>query len=63
MEAFIQMFSKLGWLSDWISNMNFTAHYKHFQRGLISLPGIAYFLSTMALGLFFAQMLIHNKRK
>jgi len=63
MDAFIRMFSDFSWVSDWLGAMNFTAHYKHFQKGVITLPGTTYFISTMLLGLYVAQLLINNKRK
>ncbi|MEO0796860.1 MAG: ABC transporter permease subunit [Verrucomicrobiota bacterium] len=63
MDAFIRLFSGISWVSEWFGSMNSTAHYKHFQRGVISFSGIVYFVSTGALGLYVAQMLINNKRK
>ncbi|WOO42575.1 ABC transporter permease subunit [Rubellicoccus peritrichatus] len=63
MDTFIQMLSGFSWVSDWLGAMNFTAHYKHFQRGVIALPAIVYFVSTAVLGLYCAQMLINNKRR
>ncbi|MGJ8639367.1 MAG: ABC transporter permease subunit [Opitutaceae bacterium] len=63
MDAFIQMFSGLTWNSDVLGTINFTAHYKHFQRGVITLPGIFYFISTATLGLYCAQLLINNNKR
>lgn len=63
MDAFIQMFAKFSWLAEGLGSMNVTEHYKYFQRGVIALPGVLYFLSTATLGLYAAQLLINNNRR
>lgn len=63
MNVLIVMFSGVSSLAEALSHISFTAHFKHFQLGVISISGVVYFLSVGVLSLFIAQYFINFKRK
>ncbi len=62
LNAVIRMFPGVAWLSEWLSSLSMFSHFKYFQRGMIPLSGIIYFISTSCLGLYFAHLSLSRLR-
>lgn len=51
------------WLVDAAASLSVMRHFEEFQRGIISLSGVCYFLSVIAFCLYLTGLILGNLRK
>lgn len=59
----IQFAPNARWLVDFIASLSVMTHYEDFQRGVLDVGSLVYFLSTITFCLFLTAQIIHNQRK
>ncbi len=62
MSTIISMVGDVEWLSSALSAISFTGYYQNFTYGILDLTGIVFFLSVIALFLFFTIRVFERKR-
>ena len=53
---------EIGWIAALLKSISFAVHYEDFTNGLLDLSGVVFFLSVIALFLFFTIRIFERKR-
>lgn len=62
MSNFVSMLSSVEWLSAALNAISFTNYYQNFTYGILDLRDVVFFLSVIALFLFFTIRVFERKR-
>ena len=53
---------EIDWIANFLKSISFAVHYEDFTNGLLDLSGVVFFLSVIALFLFFTIRIFERKR-
>lgn len=62
LSTIVSMTSSIEWLSSAINAISFTNYYQNFTYGILDLTGVVFFLSVIALFIFFTIRVFEKKR-